>query len=107
MAVAPSCDPLSGVRTLRAAFLRDSLRPLLERLHAAVNAAFLGLPDRDAVEVIERGVLLTGGGVLLAGLPPALAEVTGLDLWSASDPLHAVVDGARAILETAGDRLFA
>ncbi|MCM2254646.1 MAG: rod shape-determining protein [Vicinamibacteria bacterium] len=99
--------PGAGGRTLRAAFLRDALRPLLARLYAAVNAAFLGLPDRDAVEVIERRVLLTGGGALLSGLPPALAEVTGLDLSLAPDPLHAVVDGARAILETAGDRLFA
>jgi rod shape-determining protein MreB len=99
--------PGSGSRVVSAPILREALRPVLKRLYAAVHAAFLSLPDRDAVEVIEGGVLLTGGGALLPGLRGALAEVTGLDLRLAPDPLHAVVDGARAILETSGDRLFA
>jgi len=56
------------------------------------------LPPQAGCEVIESGILLSGGGALLDGLATRIAEATGIRVRVASRPLPAVLDGARDVL---------
>jgi rod shape-determining protein MreB len=57
-----------------------------------------GLEDGAAVEVIESGVCLTGGGSYLPGMKELVAAETSLDVRVAGDPLRAVINGAAKML---------
>jgi rod shape-determining protein MreB len=72
--------------------------PALDTISAFVAGFLRGLPDSLAVEVIESGVHLTGGGSLLRALVKKIESATRLRAFRAADPLHAVVAGARAML---------
>ena len=52
------------------------------------------LDEKASCEVIESGILLTGGGARLQGLATCLQLATGLDVRVAPHPLHAVILGA-------------
>ena len=66
--------------------------------HADANAARAGgrLPPRH--DIVDRGIVLTGGGSLLKNLDKRLREETGLPLAMAEDPLSSVVLGAGKML---------
>jgi rod shape-determining protein MreB and related proteins len=50
-------------------------------------------PPELAADIIDRGVILTGGGALLRGLDKLLSEVTGVPAIVADDPLSCVAIG--------------
>jgi rod shape-determining protein MreB and related proteins len=59
------------------------------------------LPDQIAVEVIESGLVVTGGGALCSRLVSGIEARTGLQVTAARDPLRATINGARAMLSVA------
>lgn len=56
------------------------------------------LPPETGCEVIENGILLTGGGALIPGLRRYLEQHSGIQIITAPKPRDSVVEGARAIL---------
>ena len=52
-----------------------------------------------ASDVMDHGIMMTGGGALLKNLEILLHEMTGLPVFLAEDPLSAVVIGAGKTLE--------
>jgi rod shape-determining protein MreB len=56
-------------------------------------------PPELAADVMERGIVLTGGGALLRGLNQRLAGETGMPIITAERPLQSVVLGSGACLE--------
>jgi rod shape-determining protein MreB len=66
----------------------DGIKSVLERT-----------PPELASDIVDRGIVLTGGGSLLQGLPRLLSEETGIPIHLAQDPLSCVVLGTGAILE--------
>lgn len=78
----------------------DAIRITLERC----------LPELSA-DLVDRGMVLAGGGALLTGLDKLIAEQTGLPVHVADDPLSAVAEGTGVVLneldflrKTTGDR---
>jgi rod shape-determining protein MreB len=65
----------------------------------AVRAAFDGCPPELYGDIMERGIVLTGGGALLHGLDRRLAEETGMPVVVADDPLGCVALGTGRCLE--------
>jgi rod shape-determining protein MreB len=65
----------------------DAIRITLERC----------LPELSA-DLVDRGMVLAGGGALLAGLDKLIAEQTGLPVHVADDPLSAVAEGTGVVL---------
>ncbi len=66
----------------------------------AVRDALEQTPPELAADIIDRGIVLTGGGALLRGLDQRLREDTGLPVSVAEDPLTCVVMGtAQAMSE--------
>jgi rod shape-determining protein MreB len=78
----------------------EVLEPALAAMLAAPRALLRDLPAELGAEIIERGILLSGGGALWRGMSARLAAETGIAVRCARDPLHAVIRGARAILPT-------
>jgi rod shape-determining protein MreB len=79
--------------------IRDSL---LEPINQIVETVRIGLertPPELASDIIDRGIVLAGGGALLRNLDILIREETGLPVMLADDPLTAVVVGAGKVLD--------
>jgi rod shape-determining protein MreB len=79
--------------------IRDSL---LEPINQVVEAVRIGLercPPELASDIVDKGIVLAGGGALLRNLDVLLREETGLPIMLADDPLTAVVMGAGKVLD--------
>jgi rod shape-determining protein MreB len=56
-------------------------------------------PPELAADIMEKGIMLAGGGALLHGLDARLQHETGMPIVLADDPLHAVAVGSGRFLE--------
>ena len=75
--------------------LADSVRLVLEGVLHALEKT----PPELASDIVDRGIVLTGGGALLRGMDRALRETTGVPVIVAEDPLAVVVSGSARMLE--------
>ena len=57
------------------------------------------IPPELSADLIERGIVLAGGGSLLRGIDKIISEETGLPVHIAEDPITAVALGTGKILE--------
>ena len=64
----------------------------------AVRVALERTPPELSADIVDRGIVLTGGGSLLRNLDRRLREETGLPVTMAEDPLSSVVLGAGKML---------
>ena len=65
----------------------------------AVRRALESTPPELSADIIDRGIVLTGGGALLSRMDEALSQATGLSVRVAEDPLNCVALGAGRALE--------
>lgn len=72
----------------------EAMAPVVARMLGMVEAGLRQLPEQAACEIIEGGICLTGGGARIAGIDRLIAEITGLSVRVAADPLHSVINGA-------------
>jgi rod shape-determining protein MreB len=70
----------------------------------AVRRALEETAPEIAADILDRGIVLTGGGSLLHGIDEVLARVTGLPVRVAVNPLNCVAVGAGRALEQTGYR---
>ena len=95
-------DMVSRVpKTVRvtAAEIREALQEPITSILEAVRATLDQCPPELAADLIDRGIMLAGGGALLPGLDKLLTEETGLPVFVSEDPLSAVVNGAGIMLQ--------
>ena len=57
-------------------------------------------PPELAADIMEKGIMLAGGGALLHGMPECLAHETGMPVCISPQPLHAVALGSGKSLES-------
>jgi rod shape-determining protein MreB and related proteins len=84
----------------------EVLEALQEPINAIVEGVKLALertPPELAADIVDKGIVMTGGGALLANLDILLREATGLPVMLAEDPLTAVANGVGRCLD--GDLL--
>lgn len=79
--------------------LREAIEAPVAVIIDAVKNTLDRTPPELGADIMERGIVLAGGGALLMGLRERLSDETGMDVWLAADPLHAVVLGAGRALE--------
>jgi rod shape-determining protein MreB and related proteins len=70
----------------------------------AVRRALEATSPEIAADILDQGIVMTGGGSLLHGIDTMLARVTGLPVRVADDPLNCVAMGAGRALEQSGYR---
>lgn len=86
------------VELSEAAILDATEKPVAAIVHA-VRTAFDACPPELYGDIMERGIVLTGGGALLHGLDERLAKETGMPVYVAEHPLDCVAVGAGRCLE--------
>ncbi|MFE6098669.1 rod shape-determining protein [Streptomyces laurentii] len=79
--------------------IRRALDEPVEAIIAAVRATLEDCPPELSGDVMEHGIVLTGGGALLPGLDLRLASATGIPVFVAEAPLDCVGLGAGACVE--------
>lgn len=79
--------------------VREALVEPIERIVEAVRQSLERTPPELASDILERGIILTGGGALLRGLDRRLRQETNLPVNVADDPLTCVVRGTGKVLE--------
>ena len=95
----PQALELSSV-TIREA-LADSVRMISKTMKNAIDET----PPELAVDLMEFGICLAGGGSQLQGLPQRLSNDLRIRVWVAEDPLTCVVRGAGQVLEDFDENL--
>jgi rod shape-determining protein MreB len=79
--------------------VREALADPVADIVDAVKTTLDKTPPELAADIMERGITLTGGGALLAGLDVRLAHETGMPINIAHEPLFSVVIGSGRALE--------
>ena len=74
------------------------MRDPLDAIVDAVRTTLERCPPELAADLVDRGLVLAGGGALLRGLDKLLREETGLPVHVAEDPLSAVAEGTGKVL---------
>lgn len=84
---------------LSSAQVREAMSETVDIIVEAVRQALERTPPELASDILERGIILTGGGALLRGMDKKLREDTNLPVNVADDPLTCVVRGTGTVLE--------
>ncbi len=79
--------------------IAESLSEPISAIIDAVRVALENAKPELAADIIDHGIVLTGGGALLGNLDYVLRQATGLPMSIADDPLTCVVLGAGRVLE--------
>lgn len=84
---------------LSASFVTEAIRPALIQIVGAMKGVLEDTPPELASDIIERGILLSGGSSLLRNFDRFVVEETGVPAHLAEDPLFCVVRGTGIALE--------
>ncbi len=85
--------------TVKSAEIRESMAEPLSVIVDAVKRTLERTPPELAADIIDRGIMLAGGGALLKGLDTLISHETGIVVHVAADPLSCVVLGTGRVLE--------
>ena len=78
---------------------RDALKELAGQIVDAVHSVLERTPPELAADVVDRGIVLVGGGALLGGLEELIEAKTGVNTVTAEDPMTAVAVGTGLYVE--------
>ncbi|MCK9240170.1 rod shape-determining protein [Desulfocurvus sp.] len=95
-------DLVSGIPQNITITSEEVRKAISEQVDAIVQACRIALeqtPPELAADIVDRGIVLTGGGALLKGLDQLLREETGLPITVVDDPLSTVVLGSGKALD--------
>jgi len=95
-------DLVAGIPKVVVATSEEIREALIEPIHSIVEAVHLTLektPPELAADIVDRGIMLVGGGSLLRDLDHVLRQETKLPILRSDDPFTAVVHGAGAALD--------
>lgn len=85
--------------TVNANEIESALHDTLAQIADAAHLALSKLPPELAADIIDRGIMLTGGGALLDGIDKFLADRLEVPVFIADSPLDNVAKGTGALLE--------
>lgn len=82
--------------------IREALLPIINQITNDIKETLEEAPPELVSDVMQKGIVLTGGGSLLPGLDKAITEMTKMPVVLADDPLSSVVKGCGKLLENEG-----
>ncbi len=92
-------DGLPKNITITSAEVREALSDVANSIVDAIKGTLEKTPPELASDIIDRGIMLTGGGALLRGLDKLITNDTGIAVTIAENPLDCVVEGTLRRLE--------
>ena len=82
--------------------VREALKVPVSRILDEIKSILGKTPPELAADIVERGIVMTGGGSLLKGLPKLISKETGVSVILAQNPLNCVALGAGKYFENKG-----
>ena len=79
--------------------VREALADPVDQILDSIRYTLDRTPPELSADIMERGIMLTGGGALLRGLDKLISAETGMPVKVANDPLDCVVNGTGICLE--------
>jgi rod shape-determining protein MreB len=79
--------------------IREAISEPISQIVESLKSALEQTPPELAADIVDRGIVMTGGGALLRGLDTLLKEETNLPINVVDDPLLCVVLGAGKVLD--------
>ena len=95
-------DLISGIPktiTINEAEVREALSEPVNIILDTIKVILENTPPELAADIVDKGIVLAGGGALLRGLDLLIREETGLPVIVAEDPLTAIVRGVGKMLD--------
>ena len=99
-------DGLPKNIVITSAEVREALAEPLKCIVDAIKNTLENTPPELSADIIDRGIMLTGGGAHLRGLDKLISESTGMPVYIAERPLDCVVDGTGKCLEISMPREY-
>ena len=85
--------------SLREEDTAEALKPILDQVMSGIITALENTPPELSADLVDMGLVLTGGGALLKNIDKLISKETGLPVQIADDPLSCVAIGAGKALE--------
>lgn len=82
--------------------VQEALSPIIREIIGNIVDTLEETPPELTSDIMEKGIVLAGGGSLIEGIDKAIAEATKMPVWIAEDPLTCVVRGCGICLEDNG-----
>jgi rod shape-determining protein MreB len=79
--------------------IQEALSPILQEIIGNIVDTLEETPPELTSDIMERGIVLAGGGALINGIDKAVSDATKMPVWVADDPLTCVVRGCGICLE--------
>ena len=79
--------------------ISEAVRDVLDEIIQAVKMVLRKTPPELASDIMDKGMILSGGGSLLRGIDQLIAKSTGVPCFLADEPLFCVAKGTGAVLE--------
>jgi rod shape-determining protein MreB and related proteins len=79
--------------------VRDALEEPIAQIEAALKQSLEKTPPELSADIVDRGIVMSGGGAMLRGLDKRMREATNLPIYVADDPLTCVVLGTGKVLD--------
>jgi rod shape-determining protein MreB len=95
-------DLISGIPktiVVSEAEIREALNETVSVILDTIKVTLENTPPELAADIVDKGIVLAGGGALLRGLDKLIRQETGLPVIIADDPLSAVVRGVGKMLD--------
>ncbi len=96
-------DLVSGIPkilTIDSEEIREAISEQIDAILETIKAALEQTPPELAGDIVDRGIVLTGGGALLKNMDKLLIEETGLPITVTGDPLATVALGSGKVLDS-------
>ena len=84
--------------TINSEEIREALKETVNLIVEAVKVVLEKTPPELASDIVEKGILMTGGGALLSGLDKLIESETGVTVNIAENSVEAVAEGTGSVL---------
>ena len=98
----PGRDLVSGLpKTVRVSSteIRQALKETVDQIVEGIKICLEKTPPELASDIIDRGIVMAGGGALLRGLDQLISNETNMPVYVCEEPLLAVAKGTGKVLE--------
>jgi len=82
--------------------IQEAISPIIQEIVTEIVDTLEEIPPELTSDIMERGIVLAGGGSLINGIDKIISEATKMPVWIAEDPLTCVVRGCGICLEENG-----
>ena len=79
--------------------IREALMPIVNQIISEIALIIEETPPDLVADILEKGMVMAGGGSLIRGIDKLISEQVGMPVWVTENPLEAVVRGCAKVLE--------